>query len=1420
MALSGEWSIQLHGFVAELRSEKASIEAKIDAAKGLASIARSDNQNDQMSQQNAIISAGGDDALVRLLADTQHESLQWWVALALTQLVFANERAIEAMVDFSVLGGGGTIREQLALAALSAAERAQVAQDIREHEAAEGAGTKPCLVATIAGVLSNGRGHTTDRVKYGCLHIATNIANKHWGAHDVLLHHGIVHHLGPILRAGNTPALTAAGVALLCCMSYNHKARMKILRCGVVAATRAIARSEKRELNAVSANIARYNLEGHAASLISSLSRGFLARIYAKRAAKERKLKRLAQFFGNSVVFKCFLRLQVHRAEMIEYRAKMKKANAILFNRGLLGGFQGFVKYWRYRGEKRGKNERAQQKADASLVCRNRLFALYVCYMYKEGPWWQPDPALEAVIKEKCAHFLALLSGQWEMLTFEAWKDIIVKKHRALKRWKNASLHRGFDLWLEYMCEHGPWWEPSEETKRQLEEKCSHFLALMSGDWLRTCFKGWGELVRKNKRARSRWINGALHNCFDMWFDDVFVEAAELYLKVQKQCSKVVALIGGEMRAACFHSWQHYSNKMSKSRRFLNKIVRAPMTQGWENWVLWMCEEGPWWEPGRELQEQLDAKCGRVLALINGDVLRLSFKEWQGMYRKNKRALLRWKQQSEHHMMTMWKDFTAQERDWHRIKAEIELGRRRNFKWETLVDWSFIVQQRRYNRALLGDACLVWVNQAVIRAYRALDAWCQEQKHYRKVVADFRRRFELRPAARCLGFLWEYVDKQIHMRLLMKRIKHHHIIECLTKWNDVVQETKIALKEQMCAKSPLLMRWLKRPLYTTFEGWKSDYLTEKRNRQILERMAYRMRNACVVQALHDWNEYVDLCVQERFAELKTATAAALRSGTTFQLLSSLQQQRSMFHRRNVRWNEFVKTYLEDAVAEVTREEQGQVEAIFQRNQRKKARRAALGQGDAELPAKKGAAHGGGGASPVKREAGGGPGNKGSYAARFLPHRHQPHHILPAYLGGAVAKQSEAAQGGAQPSQIGPNAAVWGREHAREMHRGRESEMDGIAEGRVRPLAASRVGGILRSNAESVSVSFSGASGVVEAYDDSPHAAAFNRNAAAGGAKATAANGDRQRDRWGGGGLGRASVDRSQYVRGGGGQIVPEYMLRAQPNIETEDVSGAGAWGGHHLRQREREIHDEYLRQKEEARRLREVKRRQPRPAEEGGEGAMGGDGMNQSRLGRSVRFRTPEERRWEEGHGSEEEEQVSRVAQAEAHEGKGEEGHSDGAQSWRDAQRTLRAVGVGVGQDGSWDGGTSSRDAASLDTHDRSATSDMTTTGARDDVSEGLSDGTRLPHVAGSRAESARTLTHVGSLSATNVGLLTTMASSGPQTSWQSPLTTAPTTGPSEGIHEAHEWPFVQGAVMTGTSGKLVLPELMRGPKTPVIFGL
>jgi len=69
------------------------------------------------------------------------------------------------------------------------------------------------------------------------------------------------------------------------------------------------------------------------------------------------------------------------------------------------------------------------------------------------------------------------------MLTFDAWRDILVKKHRALKRWTNATIHMGFSMWVEFMCTHGPWWEPDGAVKRLLEEKCANILALMSGDW-------------------------------------------------------------------------------------------------------------------------------------------------------------------------------------------------------------------------------------------------------------------------------------------------------------------------------------------------------------------------------------------------------------------------------------------------------------------------------------------------------------------------------------------------------------------------------------------------------------------------------------------------------------------------------------------------------------------------------------------------------------------------------------------------------------------------------------------------------------------------------------------------------------------------------------------------------------------------
>ena len=110
-------------------------------------------------------------------------------------------------------------------------------------------------------------------------------------------------------------------------------------------------------------------------------------------------MKRLSNFFTNAVVWKCFLVWKAFRLDMIEFRAKMKQANALLFNRGLLNGFRALAGYMYHRRAKYEKEDRALDLAQRSLVARNRIFRLFVAYMYKEGPWWKPDAELEALVQ-------------------------------------------------------------------------------------------------------------------------------------------------------------------------------------------------------------------------------------------------------------------------------------------------------------------------------------------------------------------------------------------------------------------------------------------------------------------------------------------------------------------------------------------------------------------------------------------------------------------------------------------------------------------------------------------------------------------------------------------------------------------------------------------------------------------------------------------------------------------------------------------------------------------------------------------------------------------------------------------------------------------------------------------------------------
>ena len=62
----------------------------------------------------------------------------------------------------------------------------------------------------------------------------------------------------------------------------------------------------------------------------------------------------------------------------------------------------------------------------------------------------------------------------------------------------------------------------------------------------------------------------------------------------------------------------------------------------------------------------------------------------------------------------------------------------------------------------------------------------------------------------------------------------------------------------------------------------------------------------------------------RFEEVKAAVAASLRAGSTATLVARLRREHAGFFRRSVRWEEFARAYIADAMAEVFAEEQGEL----------------------------------------------------------------------------------------------------------------------------------------------------------------------------------------------------------------------------------------------------------------------------------------------------------------------------------------------------------------------------------------------------------------------------------------------------------------------------------------------------------------
>ena len=167
------------------------------------------------------------------------------MALALSQLVYDNKQVIEGLVDFSVLKETDSKRVRPSL------------PDPELFTATE------CLVAALASILRNERAYATDRVRYGCLYVATNVANASHDSHMVMFHHGLVKLAMASVRLGNTSALVSVAVGFLCCLSLNTANMHRLLKLGAVRGVplnpKPLVRAQKSELNSALTGINYYH---------------------------------------------------------------------------------------------------------------------------------------------------------------------------------------------------------------------------------------------------------------------------------------------------------------------------------------------------------------------------------------------------------------------------------------------------------------------------------------------------------------------------------------------------------------------------------------------------------------------------------------------------------------------------------------------------------------------------------------------------------------------------------------------------------------------------------------------------------------------------------------------------------------------------------------------------------------------------------------------------------------------------------------------------------------------------------------------------------------------------------------------------------------------------------------------------------
>jgi hypothetical protein len=383
---------------------------------------------------------------------------------------------------------------------------------------------------------------------------------------------------------------------------------------------------------------------------------------------------------------------------------------------------------------------------------------------------------------------------------------------------------------------------------------------------------------------------------------------------------------------------EHKQTKRQHTHNAALLAVKREMDPCMRIWGYW----ADYMDDLRELWYQVGLKCGNFLHMLTGNFVKMAFAEWKDMMIKNMKAK---KKRKHFGLYTAWRAYKQWLTNLKKFRAIQQKLKKKYFNIllrEQFYQFKDCVDERLYNRSLVGDGILMWMNKQIIHPFRTLYDNAQKEIHYRKTVAQFRRRYALRgvmPLSRAWReYASEKADQKRKVTQAVFELYRRLVQGCVDTWKNIIKDRKIAEREMAAKGSKTLMRIAKRPMVRCFEAYKEYYLKERRNRQIVARIAYRWNNACVVLAVNNWITYVDMAIEERREALRNAVLDAMQSGQLATLLRTAKQQARKYHRHN----------LEDVMKEVLEDEHARVHSLVG-GQAKKVLRPSAANTSALMP---------------------------------------------------------------------------------------------------------------------------------------------------------------------------------------------------------------------------------------------------------------------------------------------------------------------------------------------------------------------------------------------------------------------------------------------------------------------------------------